>query len=228
MPPTQTDHTYYLDDIINFYRTPPFLHQAIDNRIERLIHRNPNLAAPTHILYRTGQPPILIRSQSAADSDSDELPDLIDLSDDERNRLDRDGPNPRPHFPPPGTYDIRVATNTDDQQTDSDDEPDPLTHNPTTWYDPTLPNLPFDNRNMTQPLSTPPFLSSLEIHQWYRSQMRWRTFLNTLPERHQVAYERRPAPDIRMQQPSRPFMLTDNAHQPVHRLHGHPRQTPSL
>jgi hypothetical protein len=148
----------------------------------------------------------------AADSDSDELPGLVEISDDERNRLDRDGPNTRSTFPPPGTYDVRVIQtafdSADDQQTDSDDEqPDSTLHNPATWYDHTLPNLPLCDRNITQPLTTPPFLSSIEIHQWYRSHMRWRQFLLTLPERHQAAYERRPSPDIRMQEPNRSFML---------------------
>ena len=206
-PPTQThqgqqDITYYLDDIIEFQN-------ATANRIEH--YRYPNLAAPTHILYRNGQSPILIRNPPAVDSDSDELPDLIDISDDERNRLDREGPHLRAPLPPPGTYDIRVIRDVthsdDDQQTDSDDEAEPVAHDPATWYDHTLPHLPLHDRNLTQPLTTPPFLSTIEIHQWYRSQMRWRQFLLTLPERHQAAYERRPAPDIRMQEPNRPFML---------------------
>lgn len=215
--PRQPDFTYYLDDIIEYSRTPPFLHHT--NLIERLLRHHPNLAAPSHIRYRHGHQPVLLHNPPpadsdsdelpdlAADSDSDELPDLIDISDDERNRLDRDRPTPRITFPPPGTYDIRVVTHSDDQQTDSDDEPDNAPHDPATWYDPTLPNLPFHDRNMMLPWHTPPFLSQIEIHQWYRSQMRWRPFIQTLPERHQEAYYRRPSPDLRLTEPNRPYML---------------------
>ena len=206
--PGQTDITYYLDDIIAYHRTSPYLHQATDNRIERLLRNQANLHAPTHLLYRNGHPPTLLHGPPAADSDSDDLPDLVDISDDERNRLDREGPTPRNPFPPPGTYDIRVATNSsDDHQTDSDDDADNAPRDPATWHDPTLPNLPFHDRNMMLPWHTPPFLSQIEIHQWYRSQMRWRPFIQTLPERHQEAYYRRPAPDLRLNEPNRPFML---------------------
>eukprot|EP01036_Dinobryon_divergens_P037210 gene37210-48634_t len=142
----QTDPTFYLDDIVTLYHPPQPFHTNNDTRIERLLRRQPHITAPRHILYRAGHPPM----------PSDDLSDLVDISNDEINRLAREGPNLRPLFPPPGTYDVRVTTYSDDQQTDSDDEPDTATHNPATWYDHTIPNLPFDNRNMTQPLTTPP------------------------------------------------------------------------